>query len=397
MVSFKHDELKDWPYDILLSELLMDRKRNYHESITSLILHVVHERLRNNTDYVDDYLIEIISGIRIVNALPYKLEIKCNESMNAKTNSLSKVNLKLQPGKCALLPMIKVQSKFQIRIIEKKKSFIDSDGEVEEPISSPKSKSIRSHTKLAIWSDLIDLKDVFHSGQMNITEEEIKLPCEFHPNLKVKLRKIRDSSIGESFAPRYTSTPTIEIYTDFWIQNNSGIRLSYRMKSRSSGEVEEISDNECSLNSFPPLYGTITSTNGPVLGLIGMTSFQLKCSKTQEIDEQMISLQDFEKVNIQVPNLGQQSKNKWSSKVKITSASFSSFELLFGNLYFGLSLHPGIGVFQRTKILVITPRYLIQNLTSHFINVFPVRIWKRFRVASTGAETECKLIFYYLL
>jgi hypothetical protein len=378
-ISFKHDTSKEWSNEILIQQLLRDRKHIYDETATSLILYVDHESLRNKVEIANDYLIEIVSGIRIVNALPYRIEVKCNESIGAKRHSLTeKIKIRLNSGRCALLPMIRSGSTFNLRIVGKYQKILKDAG----------SRVLAAGG--AEWSPSIDIQDVFQTSSVNVTEAPLKMPCPFFPQLKVKLRKIRDPSKDESFATRYTSTPTIEILTDFWIQNNSGIRLHYRMKSKLTGESEELNDDFCGPN--PMASSTLSSslTYGPIMGLLSMSSIQFRCDlHPGQIQDRLVSFQEFDPIQIQLPNLSQQSKNKWSAKVKILSATFRDYELSFGNLYFGLSLQTGVGVFQRTKILVITPRYLIQNLTSSVINIFPVRIWKRYRISSTGAETEC--------
>jgi hypothetical protein len=408
-ISFKHEYPpgQDWSTEILVRELLSDRKHLHHDTSTTLVLIVSRDVLKNKADEVDDYLIEIVSGIRILNALPYHVEVKCNETNGAKSHSLSPRIIRLNPGRCTLVPMIRVGSVFALRVIGKPKALTEEDDG-----SVLKRKHLRP-VPWVEWSSSIDLKDVFHSNASNVTEETIDIPCKFFPNLKVKLRKIRDPSKDESFAKRYTSTPTVEIYTDIWIQNNSGIHLAYRLKSRSLGTVEVVNDSFCGYNAISSRVsgcgmsvgsgggggGGATCSNkgapnsGPILGLVAMSSIQLKCELSQESDEgQMICLQDFNNVSIQLPNLSQESKHKWSPKVKLSETTFKSYELPFGNLYFGLSLQPGFGVFHRTKILVITPRYVIQNLSSLFVNIFPVRIWKRYRVSSSGAESECKFV-----
>jgi hypothetical protein len=395
-LSYKHESISEWSSEIAFHELLQERKQMFHqETTTTLVLIVGHELLRNKTDEVDDFLIEIVSGIRIVNALPYHLEVKCNESLASKSHSLAPKLIRLSPGKCTLMPMIRAGSTLYIRIVGKQRARADAD--VDD------TASVRKHPRRGVdwidWSPPIDLTESFQGfGNKccgtNVDDETVEVPCKFLSKLKVKLRKVRDPSKEESFAKRYTSTPTIEIYTDFWIQNNSGIRLSYRMKSRTTGEVEVVNDNYCGYSAISSTLSTINGkspVSGPILGLIAMSSIQLKCELRQEVeDERMISLQDFNNVTVQLPNLAQQSKEQWSPKVKLSQTTFKSYELLFGNLYLGLSLQPGFGVFHRTNILVITPRYVIQNLTSCLINVFPVRIWKRYRVSSTGIETDCK-------
>jgi hypothetical protein len=411
-ISFKHGNLpgQDWSTELLVRELLSDRKHVHHDTTTTLVLIVSHDVLKNKADEVDDYLIEIVSGIRIVNALPYHVEVKCNETQGAKSHSLSPKIIRLNPGRCTLVPMIRVGSVFALRVIGKPRA---GSPEEEDEVSSVFKRKFSRPVDWVEWSSSIDLRDVFHVNASNVNEETIDIPCKFFPNLKVKLRKIRDPSKDESFAKRYTSTPTIEIYTDIWIQNNSGIHLAYRLKSRSLGAVEVVNDSFCGYNAISSRVsgceksggGSVSGmsgggqkgspNSGPILGLVAMSSIQLKCELSQESDEgQMISLQDFSNVSIQLPNLSQESKHKWSPKVRLSDTTFKSYELPFGNLYFGLSLQPGFGVFHRTKILVITPRYVIQNLSSLLVNIFPVRIWKRYRISSTGAESECKFLWF---
>lgn len=385
-IAFKHGSSKDWSSDYLLRDILYDRQHVHHETSTTLVLIVGHEILKNKMEQVDDFIVEIVSGIRIVNSLPYHIEVKCNEMSGAKSHSLSPKLIRLQPGRCALIPMIRAGSTFSLRLLGKQRINTDEDDNIIQRKNSRPIEWIE-------WSNAVELRDVLNGNGSNVTEETVEVPCKFFPKLKVKLRKIRDPSKDESFVKRYTSTPTIEIYTDIWIQNNSGLRLTYRLKSRSTGEVALVNDNYCGYSSL-----SSTSTSGPILGLVMLTSLQLKIEMSQRTDDHLVCLQDFSNVSVEMPNLSQQSKNQWSAKLRISDTSFTSFELLLGNIYFGLSLQPGIGVFHRTKILVITPRYVIQNLTTSLINVFPVRIWKRYRISSTGAESECEsLVIYFLI
>ena len=389
-----------WSKEAPLLDLINDNVKKYE--IGCSVLFFGKERIEDPTDkrFIFDYNIDIVSGLKLVNSLPYRIEVKYEEHITKRPESgdmtiMTTVPTKpvgINAGQETLLPIglqIHMLSTISIRIVgtHDKRS----------------SKRLAAKTK---WSHPVELHDLFKHKVSNVTDEEIVVPCTFTRSLqsKVRLRKIRDPS-KEDINSEYSTTPLIEVYTDLWIQNNSGVPLWYKVKQK-SGDTELLGDMDAGPNDFAvrskKMYdklrkigseamsadnARVTPPSGPIMGMLDVKSVQIKCDARSVPAGDIVSLQEFGNITTYMPNIEAAVEAIWSSKVGLTSP-FDSQEVVCDNVWLGLSLSPAYGVFSKTQVLVITPRYILRNMTSLGIDIFPVQLWKRMRRAATEKEHQ---------
>ena len=361
--------------------------------IGGYLLYIESTRHYHEKDNVEmyDYLIEIVSGVRLVNALPYRIEIKYTQEKDAdqswikmSSNALNKKTLrvKIESGEEHLIP-VSLQNINDLQLSFRLDSFA-------------KENHATVTTKLR-FSEPIDLTDFFDKNSPNITVEDVQV---HYPNIdascffkrSIRVRKVRDSSKEEVYSS-YLSTPTIEFHADLWVQNNSGIPLFYKFKDV-KGKYLEVQDSEYGCNQVSPdTMGEECLTHGPVLGLLECEKIQLKIDTERDIVANEITMHKCTnlKTHINLPNAvhsGIFKNSSWSKQVSISSNAVMTGEIECDGIWLGISIGRGKGVFSNTTIAVITPRFLIHNKTSLDIDFFPVRLWKRMRKSSTDNESQ---------
>ena len=399
-VSVFNSKTRMWSNDVPLLELINSNVKKYE--IGCSVLFFGKERVEDPIDkrFIYDYHIEIVSGLKLVNSLPYRIEVKyieqiyerpnAGEALLAKTAATKLVSL--HAGQETLLPIglqIHMTSTISFRVVGSR--------------SKTANKGITSKTK---WSRPVELHDLFKHKLANVTDEDLMVPCTFTRSMqsKVRLRKIRDPS-KEDIQSKYSTTPVVEVFTDLWIQNNSGVPLWYKLKQK-SGDSELLADLDAGPNDFAvrskKIYDKlrkigsdamaadsvrVTPARGPIMGLLDVKSIQIKCDGRTNPVGDIVSLQEFGNITTYLPNIDSSSDMVWSAKVGLTSP-FKNQEVMCDNVWLGVSLTPAVGVFSKSRVLVITPRYVLQNMTSLAIDIFPVQLWKRMRRASTEKEHQ---------
>jgi hypothetical protein len=363
--------------------------------IGDFLLYIESTRHFDDKDKVEmyDYLVEVVSGIRLVNALPYRIEVKYTQAkdeehswmkMTSPTVNKKLFRISIESGDEQLIP-VSLQNMDHLKITFRLDSF------------NKESHSKNNATSNFKFSDPLDLAVFSDKSMPNITSEDV---CVHYPNEDascffkrfIRVRKIRDAS-KESVHSKYVSTPTIEFHSDLWIQNNSGIPLFYRFKD-AKGKNLEVQDNEYGSNQVSPSVMCDESlANGPVLGLLDSEKMQLKIDTERSIVANEITLRKCNhlKPYINLPTAvysGIFKNSSWSKQVSISSNSVITGEIECDGIWLGISIESGKGVFSNTTIAVITPRFLIQNRTTLDIDFFPVRLWKRMRKSSTDTETQ---------
>lgn len=397
-VSVYNEKFKMWSSEISLLDLINDNVKKHQ--IGCSVFFFGKERVEDPVDkrFIFDYQIDIVSGLKLVNSLPYKIEIQYSEKISRRPENgeLTMVSsapsrpIGLNAGQETLLPIglqIHMASTIAIRIVGNK--------------SRRERRATNTKTK---WSRPIELNDLFKTGVANVTDDDVVVPCTFTRSLQsaVRIRKIRDPS-KEDINSKYSTTPVLELFTDLWIQNNCGVPMWYKIKNK-SGYSELLADHDAGPNDFALRSKKIreklrvigseammtesskeTPSMGPVMGHLDAKTMQLKCDTRSSASGDIVSLQGFGTVTTYMPDVEEEADLKWSSKVALTS-KFTDEELVVGNVWLGLSLTQAFGVFSKTQVLVITPRYILQNMSSLTIDVFPVQLWKRIRRAATEKE-----------
>jgi hypothetical protein len=398
-ISVYNEKFQMWSDEVLLLDLI-DSNVKRHQ-IGCNVFFFGKERIEDPVDkrFIFDYNIEIVSGLKLVNALPYRIEVQYMEKISRRPENGELAMIKTAPsrpiglnaGQETLLPIglqIHMASTISIRIV------------------GQRDKKTRRSTAKTKWSRAIELNDLFKLGVANITDENLVIPCTFTSSLQtsVRIRKIRDPS-KEDVNSKYSSTPTVEVFTDLWIQNNSGVPMWYKVKKK-SGESELLGDFDSGPNDFAirskKLFDRLrmigseamgtdrlreTPHTGPIMGLLDVKSIKFKCDTRSNPVGDIVSLQGFGNITTYLPNIAESADSAWSAKVSVAS-QFVDEETVCGNVWLGLSLTPAVGVFSKTMILVITPRYIVQNMSSLGIEVFPVQLWKRMRRAATEKEHQ---------
>lgn len=366
--------------------------------VGGFLLYIESTRHFDEKDKVEmyDYLIEIVSGIRLVNALPYRVEVKYTQEKDAEqlwkkmsSNSLPRktFRVRIESGDEHLIP-VNLQNIEHLQLSFRLNSF----AEEEQTSANSKIK----------FSEAIDLTSFFDNHFPNITSEDVHV---HYPNAdasclfkrSVRVRKVRDSS-KESVHSDYLSTPTIEFISDLWVQNNSGIPLFYKFKD-SKGKYLEVQDCEYGSNQVSPdVTCGNTLANGPVLGLLDCEKIQLKIDTERNIVANEITLHMCKnlKTHINLPSAvhsGIFRNSSWSKQMSVSSTTVMTGEIECDGIWLGICIERGKGIFSNTTIAVITPRYLIRNMTSLDIDFFPVRLWKRLRKSSTDNESQGRLLY----
>lgn len=331
-----------------------------------------------------DNTIDIISGVHMVNALPYPIEVKLKlNTMDGspvliKDSSERTQAMVVYPGKRQMVPiMYDRPSKLKFRIVDPLKKLY----------SVSHSTGFDEANSSAGWSDSVDVRSLI--GKCDDIAATVTRDI---PN-QVNLQKVKchitvtldsvESNMGEDDSP---VAPTLVIYSDIWVQNNSTVSLKYKFAKSSTDWPVVISDaSRLSLYentaSKPPSGSgragalqqlqTMRSRRGndflgPVIASVGTTSVCVKLWNHGIQRDFSPALQNYKKVSYLNPN--RSSRKSWSAAVTLVSNHVG--ELVTGDVWLGVAVSQGQGVFHRTKIITITPRYLIQNKTSLSLNIF---------------------------
>jgi hypothetical protein len=368
--------------------------------------------------YLMDHVIEVSSGFTLVNALPYWVEVKYflprEGSAQASGMALREERLSLGTGQEAVLP-ISMQfpdtCAIRMRIVSSSSSSSSTNGfgQRNRPSSTAPTAARRraSHSgEDEKWSDEILLSDIFNERHANSVEADVVIPTYYSNAVtEMKVLKIRDARKENlRYVGQRASTAMVIVYVDVWIQNNSGIPLAYKAKT-TGGDVLRTSDHEAGKFEVGAMWGEsggdgilfgldanigidlAVPKHGPVLAPLDTKYLRLKLGQSGSRPfKNVTSLQRFNGVDVQPPIVLDSGKS--SSKIYL-SAGFQA-EIRTGNMWLGVSVKRAPGVFSRSYIVVVTPRYVLQNLTSLDIMVFPLRVLRATTMNSllTNRSTE---------
>ena len=353
------------------------------------LLYVESQKYCGNKDKLEiyDHFVEIVSGIRLVNALPYRVEVRYSQEKDSDQSWIKMGSHPLSSKSCRVA--------------------VECGEETLIPVSLNRLEDLKLSFRLGSFtknndfnvkfSESIHFLNFFDKDSPNITTEDVNVHLfnkEGSHSFKrpIRVRKIRDSS-KDSLHSRYLSTPTVELISDLWIQNNSGIPLVYRLKDV-RGKQLETNDCECGHNELSVDFTSDKKLeNGPVLGFLDGEKFQLRLDTEREIVANDITLHKWGniKTKVNLPssfNSGIFKNTSWSKTISISSNSIVAGEVECDGIWLGVSIERGSGVFSHALIAVITPRYVLLNKTSLDLDFFPVRLWKRIRKSSTDSETQ---------
>ena len=368
-----------------------------------------------------DHIIEVTGGFKFVNALPYSVEMKyfvarSDETFGAGEVALREQRTVLRAGQEVVLPLSlrsPEASAIKVRIVSshggaKPRRNYPSGAPMNRLrpglrrnsfnglVSSPESVLSRELEK---WSDEVSLGDVMKDNAANTVEDVVIIPAYYtNAAVEVKVLKIRDPRRENlQYESEAHASCMVILYADMWIQNNSGIPLAYKVRT-TSGDSRVVSDKESgqydlgeSVNQL--LVGGVGQLlppkNGPTIGPLDakyMRVSKIDASKDGETRQNITSLQKFGNVTVQPPVSFGRSK----SRMKIFLSSSVPAEVRCGNVWLGVSVKRAPGLFSRTYIVVLTPRYIIQNLTSFNILVFPVRVLRASTISSLLSTKDGK-------
>ena len=242
-------ESANWSSAVNISELIGNtcnvnfQNEMFFLSATSLQL-INTMTVTSDTDLQSllfDHTIDIIAGVNVINALPYAIEIKtripisfspnlssaditgelvdANGDMSMKSKGHKNAVYVVYPGSKYLLPInYNKLAKVNIRI---------NSYSVETVNNSQKNNNS------TLWSELFDLKHIFSKDSHDAETLYTKyLPCVgfagSNPNVKCSILLSKQSvndALSDTNSP---AAPTMLIYTDIWVQNNSAIPLKYK-------------------------------------------------------------------------------------------------------------------------------------------------------------------------
>jgi hypothetical protein len=330
-----------------------------------------------------DNTIDIISGVHMVNALPYPIELKLKMYTSDEVPSHSDATdmaqiMSVYPGKRQMIPiMYDRPSKIKFRIVDPMKKLYSAPSpaghdDAQVPVSWSDSVDVRSLVRKCNEIASTVTRDI--PNQVNLQ----KVKC----NITVTVDSV-ESNIREDDSP---VAPKIVIYSDIWVQNNSTVALKYKFARSSTDWPVVVSDA-----SRLSLYDNTISREGafsqgvesnrhrrdhnflgPVVASAGTTSVCVKLWSHRAYREFSPALRNYKKASYLHPH--HSNRKSWSAAVTLVSNHVG--ELVTGDVWLGVAVSQGQGVFYRTKIITITPRYLIQNKTSLSLNVFSTFISK---------------------
>lgn len=315
-----------------------------------------------------DHTIDIISGIRVINALPYKIALK-SKVWNSIDFSETGQTLNFNSGGSHYVYLIQAGDSFWLPLTSRKRI------NVRLKINSKKIAGNRKSP--SNWSNSID----FIVGDED-SEIALSLPHSDNENsIHCNVLLTNDLSALDNSSDIHTA-PALYIYSDIWVQNNSSIPLRYKFgRSALERSIITCEDYRINLEEHHTIEENIGFVNldptgrkildqssilGPVLSPSGTKSLYVQEWKDGNYSNFSPSLIEFKNlVHVQA-----QSSNHpyWSDSLTLVNGHTD--EIRTGCIWLGYLVRQGSGIYQRTKIVTITPRYVIQNKTSIPIRIF---------------------------
>lgn len=314
-----------------------------------------------NQTTVYDHAVEIVTGVRVINCLPYSMEVKHTSANDTLMPQLHRLGV----GEEMLFPfdIASASGRLNMRILG------------------------GSILNLDTWSPDMDLNELFNIPS-NTATGVVLLPASFSSDpCCVSISITKDPCREDRVMGQYPSTPTLTVFADSWIVNNSGITLEYKAKCSSDRVL--LGDTHRGVYEFtasPMVKGTPHPKFGPVILPPNVSSFKVRVAPAQFALDELVCLQKFQSIDMYCPDF---TKNREWSRSVVCNLSTTG-EICVGDLRFGITVHVGSGNFSITRIITITPRYILRNLTTR---VFPVQLYHRLRVISKDVESESVRIF----
>lgn len=381
-ISILLEDATQWSHKIDLFAAITNKVRKL--PCDNCLLYIETSVLKSNSNReMIDYLVEVVNGLQVLNALPYMIQVKCSEEMDVldTPKAVDKI-INIHPGKLKLLKI----GYYESTNVNLSFRIITDDLNYDMSYSSE------------MWSTPVYVSKYFAKGARNITFGSLEFPNpSTRPNslssVAVTVRTIKDPSKEYSDdAVSHTSAPIIEFYADAWIQNNSSYDLSYKFSGDTIGSSIVVSDSQRGRDhlNYPDKHELPSLSIGPLICPLASKSFIFKINKTRIDNLTSLSLQRFKNLKMDVPMLSDK-ESSWSRKVDISQNMCT--ELQCGRVVFGIKVISATGRFSRTNIVVITPHFLIENLTSFHLDILPVETYKRIRVSSISSQSEGSFIY----
>ena len=207
----------------------------------------------------------------------------------------------------------------------------------------------------------VNLEECVYVQVARVTESNSHVPQWMTP-MKIDLNRIRKKSndgrffafkLGQDFSTFFLgvlfekqNTPEITIFCPYWIINKTGSSIELKF----GNSIDTIRDS--GLGGLPILTG------------IDEMEVQVR---NMHVDN---TFWDYRKGNL-VPSGDSKTSSSWSNRIKLDAAG-TSFELNCGSHLLGTSIETLTGVFHRSNLVTILPRYILKNECRIEIELIPV-------------------------
>jgi hypothetical protein len=380
-------EYQKWSNLVNVASLLLhEKKPKLKEEESSPYFYSAHSFHMLNTMAVSgsnqvlyDHMIDVMSGIRVINALPYCIALRTkswttmdsfNGDEQGDTSAANRVYI-IRPGDKFWLPVV------NNKLVRVRLNIFSEGRSGSGPRPGPKQ-----------WSEALDLH-ALDSGLQS--QHSLTLPCAAGMNcVRCNVLLTEDLASIDS----NTDVPTCQtmyVYSDIWVQNNSSIPLRYKF-GRSATERSVVSveasrlvlENYCGSGeggvagvgpggdlfqrqrSADPGDSDSPPLLGPVMAPTGTKNLCVQEWKDGQQRDFSPALVEFKNLVHVLPKKG--ANISWSDD--LTLANGHTGEIRAGSIWLGYMVRQGSGIFKKTTIVTITPRYVVQNKTN-----VPLRIY----------------------
>ena len=392
-------DLTNWMNLVNVEQLLLHQSRaqqKYAENspffYSAHSFHMLNTMAVCGTNYpLYDHTIDIISGVRVINALPYTIALKIrvdvaqiDSSSQQKQNASHHVFV-AKPGDMFWLPALnnkQVRLRLNIHTMSASKKLAD--------------KSFgASQLK---WSEIVS----FNTTRMD-SEIPLIIPSSVHmESIRCTLLLTKDLASLDSGTDIHTA-PAMYIYSEIWVQNNSSIPLRYKFSKGGMERSVSISEDsrivlDPSAPVLPPLQredsdATMKSEKdptilGPILSPGGTKNVYVQEWKECEPREDSAALLEFKNLVHVLPKKSHHTF--WSDGLTLVNGHTG--EIRTGNVWLGYLVRQCTGIFKKSKVVTITPRYVVQNKTSVPIRIFTTLV-SRMSFTAKGKIRETDLVW----
>lgn len=391
-------DFMNWMNLVNVEQLLLHQSRaqqKYAENspffYSAHSFHMLNTMAVCGTNYpLYDHTIDIISGVRVINALPYTIALKTRVDVGgANTSNLQQTAshhvFVAKPGEMFWLPVVnnkQVKLRLNIHTVSASKKLTDKNFGA-------------SHLK---WSEIVS----FNTTIMN-SEIPVVLPSSAHmASIRCTLMLTKDLASLDSGTDIHTA-PAMYIYSEIWVQNNSSIPLRYKFnKGGLERHVTIAEDSRIALDpgadvlqplqheesnvAMKPEHGQ--NLLGPILSPGGTKYVYVQEWKECEPREDSAALREFKSLVHVLPK--KSTHTFWSDGLTLVNGHTG--EIRTGNVWLGYLVRQCTGIFKKSKVVTITPRYVIQNKTSVPIRIFTTLV-SRMSFTAKGKIRETDLVW----